>query len=128
MNYFTAYLFTRLNSINNVADFLLATGIALIVIGLAASGLYSIEYDFPKKLFREAISKIKYWAIFLLLIFLLVPTQKEAAFIYIAPAIVNNKNFKETIQQIPELSNLGLQYLNDLLREQVKEAAQGEAK
>ena len=128
MNYFTAYLFTRLNSINNLTEVLLIMGIISIVIGLVASACYSIEYDFPKKLWKESISKIKYWAIFLLLINLLVPTQKEASFIYIAPAIVNNKDFKETIQQIPELSNRGLQYLNDLLKEQVKETSQGEAK
>ncbi len=120
MNYFTAYLFTRLDSVGTFVEFLTVLGLVSLVIGLLGSLMYSIENDFPSKVWKLILKKGKYWAIFFVTIMLLLPSQKEAAFIYIAPAIVNNQNFKETIQQIPELSNLGLQYLNGLLENEIK--------
>ena len=50
------------------------------------------------------------------LFLILMPSSKEMAFIYIAPAIVNNKDFQKTIQKIPELSGLGLEYLTETLK------------
>ena len=41
------------------------------------------------------------------------------AFIYIAPAIVNNKDIQETFKQMPELTNLGLEYLKETLKEKI---------
>ena len=43
------------------------------------------------------------------------------AFIYIAPAIVNNKDVQKTIQKIPEFSGLGLEYINELLKTKIDE-------
>ena len=57
----------------------------------------------------------------------LIPTTKEMAFIYIAPAIVNNKDVQKTIQKIPELSGLGLEYLTETLKGEIKEV-KGEVK
>ena len=51
----------------------------------------------------------------------LIPTSKEMAFIYIAPAIVNNTDVQKTIQKIPELSGLGLEYINELLKTKIEE-------
>lgn len=55
------------------------------------------------------------------------PTIKEAAFIYIAPAIVNNQDIQKTIQKIPELSSLGLGYLGEIFKQEIKDA-KGEVK
>ena len=57
----------------------------------------------------------------------LIPTTKEMAFIYIAPAIVNNKDVQKTIQKIPELSGLGLEYLTETLKGEINEV-KGEVK
>ena len=51
----------------------------------------------------------------------LLPTTKQAAFIWIAPQIVENGAVKDTVKNIPELTKLGTEYLKELLKEKVNE-------
>jgi hypothetical protein len=57
---------------------------------------------------------------FLIFAFLviIIPSQKEIAFIYIAPKLINNVDLQNVIKQIPEVANLGLGYLVDILKQQ----------
>lgn len=56
-----------------------------------------------------------------LIIATLMPTTKQAAFIWIAPQIVENGAVKDTVKNIPELTKLGTEYLKELLKEKVNE-------
>ena len=51
------------------------------------------------------------------------PTTKQAAFIWIAPQIVENGAVKDTVKNIPELAQLGTEYLKEMLKEKVKDVA-----
>ena len=51
----------------------------------------------------------------------LAPSTKQAAFIWIAPQIVENGAVKDTVKNIPELTKLGTEYLKELLKEKVND-------
>ena len=51
----------------------------------------------------------------------LLPTTKQAAFIWIAPQIIENGAVKDTVKNIPELTKLGTDYLKELLKEKVND-------
>lgn len=121
MTYFEIYLLTRLDEIQGTASVLawLAVIYALIITSLS----FAIE-DSDSELrlkFRKNLH-IKFTQIIFIIscaLSIIVPTTKEAAFIYIAPAIVNNQDLQKTVKQLPELSNLGMQYLNDILKQKI---------
>ena len=52
---------------------------------------------------------------------MLMPNTKQAAFIWIAPQIVENGAVKDTVKNIPELTKLGTEYLKELLKEKVND-------
>ena len=52
-----------------------------------------------------------------LIIATLLPSTKQAAFIWVAPQIVENGAVKDTVKNIPELTKLGTEYLKQLLEE-----------
>lgn len=53
-----------------------------------------------------------------------VPSQKQAAFIIVAPAIVENKDVQGTLKNIPELTKLGTDYLVEMLKDAKKTSDQ----
>jgi len=132
MTYFEAYILTRLDPLKNLFLSLSSKGIGVLIILFAIlftcffliKSPRDLEYDQQK-----TIKKIKNIFFFLIIpvyclsfiIATLIPTSKEMAFIYIAPAIVNNKDVQKTIQKIPELSGLGLEYINELLKTKIEE-------
>lgn len=63
----------------------------------------------------------KFWAIVAVLftVAVFMPSTKQAAFIWIAPQIVENGAVKDTVKNIPELTKLGTEYLKELLKEKV---------
>lgn len=110
-----AYLFTRLEDlkmISSILAFVLTFPVAFITILCFEDGL--------KEKFNKPI-KILYpvWLFFILL-WAAIPTTKEAAFIWIAPQIVENGAVKETVKNIPELTRLGTEYLKNVLKEKVE--------
>jgi len=145
MNHFTAYLFTQIDSLKNFSDFLLDI---LLIPSLVLFAVYIVcmivlnvsdiqdntKIDSENSMtsqFKKIITpllktpaKISVYAIpILLTISFFTPSQKQLAFIYIAPAIVNNKDIQKTLKSIPEISALGLQYLTETLKGEVKEIA-----
>ena len=132
MTYFEAYILTRLDPLKSLFLSLSNKSIGVLIIFF----LIFFTFFLPTESFidqekdqQAMIKKIK--NIFFLLIIplyclsfiiaTLIPTSKEMAFIYIAPAIVNNKDVQKTIQKIPELSGLGLEYINELLKTKIDE-------
>lgn len=116
MTYFQAYLLTRLDSLGQL--FAAVVIISLIISFGVLMGFVDTHDTDKQKQFVKKVWKITLPICFISLLFgSLIPTTKEAAFVYIAPKIINNKDFQETITKLPRLSNLGLEYLSDLLEE-----------
>ena len=132
MTYFEAYILTRLDPLKSLFLSLSSKGIGVLII------IFIIFFTFflPPESFidqekdqQAMIKRIKNIFFFLIIpvyclsfiIATLIPTSKEMAFIYIAPAIVNNTDVQKTIQKIPELSGLGLEYINELLKTKIEE-------
>lgn len=119
------YLLTILDSINTAACF----GCALSGIYTAIIAMAMIVITVQDQLDEEEIAKtIKLFklkisfTVFLIsgIVAILLPTTKQAAFIWIAPQIVENGAVKDTVKNIPELTKLGTDYLKDLLKEKIK--------
>ncbi len=125
MTYFEAYLLTRLDALNVLGRGCLFFGIMISLMAFIVYCANQDPDDDKEVIMKTIIQKIFKFSIPVLLlgIFLatFTPTTKEAAFIYIAPAIVNNEDLQKTVKQLPELSNLGMEYLNGLLKKEIKE-------
>lgn len=137
MTYFEAYILTRLDPLKSLFSGASAGLMSLLIIfcfTFAICWLINTVDNLGER--GDAIEKsLKKIILFLIvpifcvvsLIKDLIPTTKEMAFIYIAPAIVNNKDVQKTIQKIPELSGLGLEYLTETLKGEINEV-KGEVK
>jgi hypothetical protein len=126
MTHFEAYILTRLDSLQNL--FVLAATISFIAFNICLIVSINLNHFKEDAQDQETIDKLRKIIFFIFLpVFLfsslfltLTPSLKEMAFIYIAPAIVNNKDVQKTIQKIPELSGLVLEYLNETLKSENK--------
>ncbi len=110
-----AYLFTRLEDLKMISSmlaFVLTFPVAIITVMCFEDGLKE-ELNKPIKILYPV------WVFFILL-WAAIPTTKEAAFIWIAPQIVENGAVKETVKNIPELTRLGTEYLKNVLKEKVE--------
>ena len=132
MTYFEAYILTRLDPLKSLFLSLSNQGIGVLIILFTiffTIFLLTVSLKDLKEEQQRKIRKIKNIFFFLIIplyclsfiIATLIPTSKEMAFIYTAPAIVNNKDVQKTIQKIPELSGLGLEYINELLKTKIEE-------
>lgn len=132
MTYFEAYILTRLDPLKSLFLSLSNKGIGVLIIFFLIFFTFFLSFESLRYLEEEqktTIRKIKNVFFFLIIplyclsfiIATLIPTSKEMAFIYIAPAIVNNTDVQKTIQKIPELSGLGLEYINELLKTKIEE-------
>ena len=120
MTHFQAYLLTRLDSFQHLLQGLAEIAIILLVVnGIAQITSFLVTDDTYKvpSYFKITVPLL----IVILVIKSLIPTTKEAAFIYVAPAIVNNQDIQKTIKKLPELSGLGLEYLGEILKQEIKE-------
>ena len=96
---------------------LLSIAVIHITIGYVAEGVKDEEYNSFLKRFK--IKGLYILFISFYTIAMLLPTTKQAAFIWIAPQIVENGAVKDTVKNIPELTKLGTEYLKQLLEEKV---------
>ena len=131
MSYLGFYLLAKLNDIGfvlNVLSFIgfICCAVLLIPISIMADG--NSSYCDPdrvfNKLFKQNLKDFMWYKIFtisavFLTVATLLPTTKQAAFIWIAPQIVENGAVKDTVKNIPELTKLGTEYLKELLKEKV---------
>ena len=138
MTYFEAYILTRLDPLKSLFSSASAGLLSLLIIFgiiyliswfiVAIEQLQNTEANKINKIIKKTILFFIVPVVCLsYLVKTLIPTTKEMAFIYIAPAIVNNKDVQKTIQKIPELSGLGLEYLTETLKGEINEV-KGEVK
>lgn len=134
MMYFGMYLLTKLDSFKSLLCTISTACCIALVISTAATLIYSLvksdSYygDKDKTLFdhlKLAIQgfKLKFIVISTLVVMsinTLIPSTKQAAFIWIAPQIIENGAVKDTVKNIPELTKLGTDYLKELLKEKVE--------
>lgn len=123
MNYLGMYILTKLDSWHSFTGCygivtIIAAGIMLIGSIICCSECYG---DFTESLKSLHIKTVFISGIILLVFSQLLPTTKQAAFIYIAPQIIENGAVKDTVKNIPELTKLGTDYLKELLKEKVND-------
>ena len=134
MSYLGFYLLAKLNDIGFVLSVLSVIGFiccALLLIPIVIMADVDSSYCEPdrafNKLFKQKLKDFMWCKIFtisavFLTIATLLPTTKQAAFIWIAPQIVENGAVKDTVKNIPELTKLGTDYLKELLKEKVNDS------
>ena len=84
----------------------------------------SYNYDDEEKQALLKHYNVKVWYLVCIISWLIatfLPTTKQAAFIWIAPQIVENGAVKDTVKNIPELTKLGTDYLKELLKEKIED-------
>lgn len=133
MTYLGMYILTKLDSwqtMFQVGGWILLTlimGLLVIVLCISDfnSGTYaqfkSIKEAFPY--YYKFIPFRKAFIVSLVFITLgaLLPSTKQAAFIWVAPQIIENGAVKDTVKNIPELTKLGTEYLKELLKEKTND-------
>jgi hypothetical protein len=127
MNYLGMYILTKLDSFSDLA---LTIGVAsLLAFGFVLIGCFISSVDFSgfnQEAFNKNAKIFKMKTLFLtgcisVILSHVLPTTKQAAFIYIAPQIIENGAVKDTVKNIPELTKLGTDYLKELLKEKINE-------
>ena len=128
MDYFMIYLLTQLDSFKK---YLLTFGtISAVVTGVilfVCVIISSDSYNNAKEVFLEYIKMCRFKLLVVLFcvfysVAMLLPSTKQAAFIYIAPQIINNGDVKDSIKAIPELAKLGTEYLKTMLKDKIEES------
>ena len=119
----TLYWITRLDEINCLCTIVAIFSIFAFVIGVImwiANLDYNDDYCEAGKKIAKATGIVSALA---LTIGLFVPTSKEMAMIYVVPHITESQVVK---QDIPEVYDLGVKALKDLLKKETKEETKGE--
>lgn len=111
------YLLAILNNIRTTTEIM--TVISFISLGsltifLALLISEGTEIPVYLKKFHRALCIV---ASIMLILATFIPSQKQVAFIILAPAIVENKDMQETLKNIPEIARLGTEYLKEMLQE-----------
>lgn len=129
MSYLGMYILTKLDSWQSFtkgSGWVLMIGIGILVLTLAPLADCQKDYDekfmdvFTRWVKACRLKTVLITAISLLVFSQLLPTTKQAAFIWIAPQIIENGAVKDTVKNIPELTKLGTDYLKELLKEKVE--------
>ena len=127
MNYLGMYILTKLDSWHSFTGkygiiMLIIAVIMLIVSIIICDDRYDDFTESLKKLIKSLHIKTVFISGIVLLAFSqLLPTTKQAAFIWIAPQIIENGAVKDTVKNIPELTKLGTDYLKELLKDKINE-------
>jgi hypothetical protein len=134
MSYLGFYILAKLNDIGCVLSTLSIIGFifcAIAIIPIALTADTNSSYSDPdksfNKLFKQYQKDFMWYKVFtvsavFLTIATLLPTTKQAAFIWIAPQIVENGAVKDTVKNMPELTKLGTDYLKELLKEKINDS------
>jgi hypothetical protein len=117
------YLLTKLSDI--VLGCIITGIVSIFAVILATVAYYSDISTNDTKEEKEEILKhyhvkgLYFVCIIAWSLAILLPTTKQAAFIWVAPQIVENGAVKDTVKNIPELSKLATEYLKELLKEKI---------
>ena len=125
MDYFTMYLLTQFDSFRRTMWVFSTLSLVVAILILFLS--IFISYDDFRNSYYEYLKtyKLKLFAILFCVFYsvgTLIPSTKQAAFIYIAPQIIANGDVKDSIKDIPELAKLGTEYLKTMLKDKIEES------
>lgn len=125
MDYFMMYLLTQLDSFRRAMCTFstLSFVIAILILFLSVF----ISYDDFRTSYYEYIKtyRLKLFVILFCVFYsvgTIIPSTKQAAFIYIAPQIIANGDVKDSVKAIPELVKLGTEYLKTMLKDKIEES------
>ena len=126
MGYLMIYLLTQLDSFRRTM-WVFSTLSCIISILILFLSIF-ISYDDFRNSYYEYLKtyRLKLFAILFCVFYsvgTLLPSTKQAAFIYIAPQIIANGDVKDSIKAIPELSKLGTEYLKTMLKDKIEESS-----
>lgn len=114
MTYLGMYLLLLLDGFNTTTSIIAIACLIWAGIVYAISSTENcdaeVRSEFIKELYADLSLKV---GVISMLLAVFVPTTKQAALIYITPKIVNN----EVIENVPEITKLGTEYLKELLKE-----------
>ena len=127
MNYLGMYILTKLDSWQSFTGkygvVMIIIAVIMLIVSIIICGDYYDDFtESLKKLIKSLHIKTVFISGIVLLAFSqLLPTTKQAAFIWIAPQIIENGAVKDTVKNIPELTKLGTDYLKELLKDKINE-------
>lgn len=127
MSAWLIYIWTRLDPI-----------LTAVIIGTIASGmvgsLCSIGYSVERstysgetddaKLFKQIVKKCFPVFVVCLLLWVFVPSKKDAAMIYVIPKMAQSETFNTISKETPEITKLALEALKETLQGMTKENKQ----
>jgi hypothetical protein len=106
------YLWTRLNIVYGFCVAGIVISVAVFCISLFASAeLDNLDWWW-KKIAKNMIAAFCLFSILLILI----PTQKDAAMIYVIPKISQSETFNTLSKETPEITKLALEALKETLQ------------
>lgn len=125
MEYFMIYLLTQLDSFRRAIDTFSTLLLVVTILILFLS--FFVSYDDVKTPYYEYLKtyRLKLFAILFCVFYsigTLIPSTKQAAFIYIMPHIIANGDVKDSIKALPELAKLGTEYLKTMLKDKIEES------
>ena len=125
MDYLMMYLLTQLDSFRRTM-WVFSTLSCIISILILFLSIF-ISYDDFRTSYYEYLKtyRLKLFVILFCVFYsvgTLIPSTKQAAFIYIAPQIIANGNAKDSIKDLPELAKLGTEYLKTMLKDKIEES------
>jgi len=136
MEYFYLYLFTKLGDLKSLLGIVGGLVSCLFfIIALIASIVRYIDYssydednkDVKQmyKLIKMSKKYILYIAFPCILLAVFLPTQKQLAFIVVAPMVYNNGDIRDTVKEVPTIFKNLTQLASEYLKEQIKELPNG---
>lgn len=130
MTTFLMYLIAKLDDISDSIGILLfisATALAFVTIAffINLDDMNSCCCSKDSKRFVKIINRLRKTLLKVVIISLIastfLPTTKQAAFIWVAPQIIENGAVKDTVANIPELTKLGTEYLKQMLKDEIND-------
>lgn len=114
MSGWVIYFWTRLNYIN---AFFLTAFIGCVLLSIANAMVSTNEYDKKESEELEKTAK-KYLirSLIPLVLFCLMPSQQEAAMIYVIPQMAQSETFNSISKETPEITKLALEALKETLQ------------
>ena len=122
MSAWLIYIWTRLNYIN---AFFLTAFIGCVLLSLINGIMSTNEYDKKEsEELEKTAKKHLIRSLIPLVLFCLMPSQQEAAMIYVVPKMAQSETFNAISKETPEITKLALEALKETLQGMTKENKQ----
>lgn len=125
MTWWLIYIWTRLNIICG-SSLLIAVlcGLAFVGMNLEITDAQERGDDERKALAEKYMYRSCIFGTIAFLLFVLIPTKKDAAMIYVIPKMAQTETFNTISKETPEITKLALEALKETLQGMTKENKQ----